>query len=995
MPLSSTDISTLSRLLDEAEVIAPAEREAWMAALPAEDAHLAGMLREMLAERDATSGLLSTLPKLGGSEAAVASAGERVGPYRLLHEIGRGGMGSVWLAERADGSFERQVALKLPRLAWSEGLAGRMARERRIGALLEHPAIARLYDAGLDERGRPYIAMEYIAGQPIDLWCREQKLDTAARLKLFVQVIRAVGYAHGRLVIHRDLKPANILVDAQGQAHLLDFGIAKLMSDQPADGALTQETGRVMTPHYAAPEQIEGRPVGVAADVYALGVTLYQLLTGRLPIEVRRPTLGAIEDAVLRGDAPPASRVVLDAAARRALAGEVDAILHKAMQRDPERRYATADAMAQDIERHLQGETVSARPDTLAYRLRKALRRHWVGVSAAGAVLVAVLAGSSVAVVQARRAAESAERARVVRDFVTEVFRVNAGTDADSERLRHLPAEQLLARGAQLIDSRFPQQPAMRAEMLGVVGGIYAQMGAYRLAADFTKRQLDVLERLNAERSERVGVILRLGEAMLNNRATPAALKYVEDALRLAEGDEPLIYDALVMLLRCQAQAGQLEAARMTLRRAQQLEQQVDVSSRIARAWATAAQASMLAHDNKGPEAIAVYDQAIAQAVAAQGEGGLSVAEIRLRAADLLMSLNRWDEARARMEPALARLRASGQAGETRALMEDIRSEEMRAQYGQKSSVDAAARMTALFASLRQRESLVPAEVLADADVLLGLVELYGGNIENLPARLGRTAALVHQPGAARALRTWGVLAENEAEIAGRYEEAEALSRQIAALRLSTGAGGAQFSVVDHAGMVYLLLEQRKFDEAEAYVATVPHIDAVVGDPLAGDYYADMMMEAHARVRVERGDLKGALQVMGRKVDRLMDEDDGSLPPQHNPNVTRGLLWCRTGQYERGLSTLDKASRLRVAYAFAHDPGLARLRAQTGLCALQAGRRADAQRLATLAREAFVRQPGVSDFYKGPLAELERQLAAGTAGAPAPQRRGRVVISSL
>ncbi|WP_395701550.1 protein kinase domain-containing protein [Aquabacterium sp.] len=996
MPLSTPDITALSRLLDEAEAIAPGDRDTWLAGLPADQAHLAGLLREMLAERDHSAGLLGTLPKLGGSEPAVASAGERVGPYRLLHEIGRGGMGSVWLAERADGSFERQVALKLPRLAWSEGLAERMARERRIGALLEHPAIARLYDAGLDERGRPYIAMEYIAGQPIDAWCREQALDAKAKLKLFVQVIRAVAYAHGRLVIHRDLKPANILVDAQGQAHLLDFGIAKLMSDQPADGALTQETGRVMTPHYAAPEQIEGRPVGVAADVYALGVTLYELLTGQRPFAARRHTLGAIEDAVLQGDAPLASRVAPDAATRRALAGEVDAILHQAMQRAPERRYGTAEALAQDIERHLQGETVSARPDSWAYRTRKALRRHWVGVSAVSAVLVAVLAGSSVAVVQARRAAEEAERARVVKDFVTEVFRVNTGTDAQSAQARQLPAEQLLARGAKLIDSRFPQQPAMRAEMLGVVGGIYAQMGAFRLAADFTKRQLDVLERLNAERGERVGVILRLAEAMLNDRATVAAQKYVEDALRLADGDGPLSYDALVMLLRCQAQAGQLEAARMTLRRAQQLEQQVDVSGHVSRAWAQAAQAELLANQNHAEEAIAAYDQAIGYAGRTQGTGGLAATEIRLRAAYHLMSLNRWGEARARYEPALSALRALGQAGETRALVQEVLNETMLAMYGRQPAVSTADRIGRLLATLQQPDRLVPAEILADVEWNLTRVELMGGSVENAQARVDRGAATAQEPGNEPALLSWLGIAGRTAVLTGHYADAETYARRAVALRVRTGAGGAQFSIVDHVGVVYLLLAQQRFDEAEAYIDTVPHIEPVAGDPLAGDYYADALMEARARVRVSRGDVVGALQVMGAKADRLIEADDGSWSPAQNWNVTCGLLWCQMGQFDRGLATLDKAAALRMAYAFAHDPGLAQLRAQTGLCALQAGHRAEAQRLAALAREAFVRQPGVSDFYKAPLAELERQLAAARAAVPpAPQRRGRVVISSL
>ncbi len=282
--MSPEEIAELSRLLDEALALEPAQRAAWLNALEQSRPLFARRLRSMLRQVDKGSGttLLPSLANLS-SDDAVATAGERVGPYRLLHEIGRGGMGSVWLAERADGAYRRRVALKLPRLAWAAGLGKRMARERDIGALLEHPNIARLYDAGVDEHGRPYIAMAYIDGQPLDVYCRDHALDLRARLKLFLEVTQAVAYAHGRLVLHRDLKPANVFVDAGGHVHLLDFGIAKLLDDTGAGADLTQEQGRVLTLNYASPEQIAGRPLGVTADVYALGVMLYELLTGALP----------------------------------------------------------------------------------------------------------------------------------------------------------------------------------------------------------------------------------------------------------------------------------------------------------------------------------------------------------------------------------------------------------------------------------------------------------------------------------------------------------------------------------------------------------------------------------------------------------------------------------------------------------------------------------------------------------------------------------------
>jgi serine/threonine-protein kinase len=269
VPLRPDEVAELSRLLDEALALAPAQREPWLADLARSKPESAKRLRTMLQHEESSD--TGFLPKLSRAdiEEAVAAAGDRVGPYVLVRETGRGGMGTVWLAERADGAFKRRVALKLPRLTWSAGLAKRMARERDIGALLEHPSIARLYDAGLDEHGRPYIAMEYIEGQPIDVYCREHDFDVRSRLRLFVQVAEAVGYAHGRLVLHRDLKPSNVLIDAGGRVHLLDFGIAKLLDDTGAGSEITQEQGRVLTLNYASPEQIAVRPLGDGGCLFA------------------------------------------------------------------------------------------------------------------------------------------------------------------------------------------------------------------------------------------------------------------------------------------------------------------------------------------------------------------------------------------------------------------------------------------------------------------------------------------------------------------------------------------------------------------------------------------------------------------------------------------------------------------------------------------------------------------------------------------------------
>jgi eukaryotic-like serine/threonine-protein kinase len=412
MGLTSAQMARMSRLLDEALPLDEVGRRAWLDTLASEHQDIAPALREALSPYTAnTHDPLLTLPKVGSDDESVSATaselkpGSRVGPYELIKPLGAGGMAEVWLARRADGVFKREVALKLPMLTrLRKDLEQRFARERDILASLEHPNIARLYDGGADSNGLPYLAMEYVAGEPITDWCDAHKLAIPERLRLLLQVLDGMQYAHERHVIHRDLKPSNILVTESGQVRLLDFGIAKLLQTEEADRTqLTSLYGRALTPAYASPELLRGDTVDARSDVYSLGVLIYELLTGARPYRLKAgASLGTLEQAIATVEVSKPStqiepqsceaRAVTQEKLVRLLRGDLDVIVLKALDKEPDQRYASSAAMAEDLRRHLRSEVIQAQPPRLPYRLRKFVRRRRTGVVVAAFVAAIVVA---------------------------------------------------------------------------------------------------------------------------------------------------------------------------------------------------------------------------------------------------------------------------------------------------------------------------------------------------------------------------------------------------------------------------------------------------------------------------------------------------------------------------------------------------------------------------------------------------------------------------
>ena len=488
-PLESTRWPRLSPLLDELlELDAPA-RAAHLAQIRAGESELADELEALLAGERALdhSGFLEdgAMASIGG----VAHGGSVVGAYTLISELGAGGMGSVWLARRSDGRFEGLAAVKLPHPGvLAKGGAERFSREARLLGLLSHPHIAALLDAGVTLTGQPYLVIEHVEGDPIDEWCDAHDASTDQRLRLFLDVLGAVEHAHHKLVLHRDLKPGNILVTAGGRVKLLDFGIAKLLSVESTTAA--QTTALVFTPDYAAPEQVQGGELTTAADVYAAGVLLYQLLCGRHPTAT--PAQSRLERmrAVIETDAPRLSvaarsgssdasrRTSSGARTVRRLRGDLDNIVAKALKKEPSQRYATAAAMADDLRRHLDGEPISVGPDTIGYRAAKFVSRHRLSVGAASATALALLAGLAIAswqAIEARRerdeARYQAERA-LARDKLFGLM-LGAMCDADSP----LTQRQILERSVQLVDKSFAGEPGIAVELLLPIAGQYFTLG--------------------------------------------------------------------------------------------------------------------------------------------------------------------------------------------------------------------------------------------------------------------------------------------------------------------------------------------------------------------------------------------------------------------------------------------------------------------------------------------------------------------------------------
>lgn len=554
----------------------PAERLAWLVEACGTDQKLLAEVEMLLEASAETAPLLETPPPLPGFPqlprrlAADQLIGQRIGPYKILREIGQGGMGTVYLAERADEQFRKRVALKVVKRGMdAEDILSRFRHERQILAALDHPNIARLLDGGTTTDGLPYFVLEFVEGEPLDVYCATHNLSLPERLNLFRTVCGAVHYAHQNLVVHRDLKPANILVTAEGVPKLLDFGIAKVLNPALLSDTLapTATSARPMTPAYASPEQVRGQTITTASDVYALGVILYELLTGQRPYEVKGKELYEVVRAVCESVPNKPSTAIgermkdEDGRLKKgtssvhpssfilhpsALAGDLDNIVLMALRKEPQRRYASVEQFSEDLRRHLTGLPVIARQDTFGYRTSKFVARNRLAVAAASIIAV-LLAGFVVTtMVQARRIARERDRAQLERAkaekvsaFLVDLFKVN---DPSETRGNQVTAREILDKGTDKIRAELKDQPETQATLLHTIGEVFYSLGLYERSATLLEEAVQLRRQtLGNEHPDLARTLTALAQSLFDlgqNDRTEALTREALAIRRKAFGNE-------------------------------------------------------------------------------------------------------------------------------------------------------------------------------------------------------------------------------------------------------------------------------------------------------------------------------------------------------------------------------------------------------------------------------------------------------------------------
>ncbi len=1018
----------LMPLLDEALTQPSDQREAWLRDLTLDDETRAA-LKQLLADREELDGgaFMAELPKLeplasapspspfpspdgshepdevdAGSNRVSQSglfAGDMLGPYRLIKPLGQGGMSVVWLAERDDGQIRRQVALKMPHAGPGQALlAERLRRERDILASLEHRHIARLYDVGTAPTGLPFMVLEYIEGLPLPVYCDEHHLNLYERLKLFLQVLSAVQYAHTKLVLHRDLKPSNILVNREGEVKLLDFGIAKLIRDSETGPVapsteLTQHNGHVLTPDYAAPEQIAGQPLTTASDVYALGVILFELLTGQRPYRLPRGTRGALEEAILAADARRPSQVWLDADVQthhptavtvsdlaehfrasprrlsQLLRGDLDVIVATALQKQATRRYPTAEAFAQDIQHHLAKEPIAAQPDSRWYRTRKYIQRHAWALSAVGAVVAALSVGLGLALWQAKEARQEAAKANAIKDFLVGLFENGDVEQPDALRKRQQTVEQLLINSANALGTQLKDQPEVRVELQGVVGGLLHNLAITDEAIKLRQQRAAQLEAMGAPVAERAQALRELADSQDARGEIADAKASLERGLASCRGAAMTPEDVCYGL---QIARGQLAVIARDIPAAEQLITPAFERLRAKRLdspqWAEAlvAQGDLLSLKNDNKTSFEHYEEALAVRSRLWGAKSVRLAKDRYELAMSLAQVGRFAQAYTEMQKAhQAMVTALGERHFNSAIVE-LQLGLLQASIGVTPGGEAHVKHAAGLILSQQGD--VDERMVFQARSVLAEVTLYDGQLDEAGPHLEAAMALMQRLG-------------DRVPVDGRLQTAMAWYLD---------------DIGQSAQARKLLMNVReqlvpRLGAEHPYVMAVD--DAVATSYLAEDQWQmaeqwlDSVKAQRHVVREESPDLISALAMAKGEfgqAEALLSKRIESARDRPREDRYRLVVYGLYDQLGRARLGLRKWGEAKVSFeqaiatmnrTYVGNPYLAATRARYGLCLLALGDRDGAAHQAELAKSALRRHRLLAKRFQEPLNQLMTALA--------------------
>jgi serine/threonine-protein kinase len=933
----------IQSLFDAAFDIEESQRLSWVAEQCGEDVALRDAVVALLAtsEDGDTSFERDVNRAIAGAAADLDSlpTGRTIGRYRIVRLLGRGGMGAVYLAERADREFEQQVALKLiGRAVPGSAITRRFRAERQILAPLNHPNIGRLIDGGASEDGVPYLAMEYVEGTRIDVYCEEHRLGVRERLKLFQHVCAAVQYAHQSLVIHRDIKPSNILVTADGTPKLLDFGIAKLLDPHASvatDDGLTRMHERVLTPEHASPEQVRGDRVGTASDVYSLGVLLYSLLTGMRPYVMVGGSIEEQERVICTVQpAKPSVAVARNAqlshatqrALKRSLAGDLDNIVLRAMHKEPQRRYSSAAALADDIQNYLEQRPVQARPDAWTYRAGKFLRRNSlaVGLSTVAALIAVILiAFYTYRLAHERdRVALEAAKSRQVAEFLTKIFRV---ADPAQAQGREITALELLDRGAQDINTQLVDQPLVRADLLHAIGLSYKSLAAYGRAEQLLEESLSIKSAAGvAETVEYARALHELGELRrLQGRFAESEQRLKESLVlqdRLIQGSHDDKVTTLASLGDLYREMRRTKDAYEVLQRAVDMAAAQPGHDQVANAHAMNNLGLVLQELERYQEAESYFREAIRIRSQILGERHPDSLVSRHNLALLMNVTARYGEAAAILQELLPLRRAVQGPDHQGVANVSLTLATVLASLGRYEEAEAAA-MESLRIMLR---TFGPSHWRTGQSVRrLGIIDLAVGRYVRAEERL-RSAATVEaatygdndaMPHRTRTLMAVAILGQ------GRIAEAETLlETSYERLRARSGEHSMDITRTLEA-LGELRIRQNRLDQATTLLEQAIKNHERIGGARNSET-ADAQL-ALAEIALRRGQPAVARELCERSLANL----SGELPAEHwrvaFAQATLGRSLMQTGEADRGAALIRKGSQRLLEVLPRDDPRIA------------------------------------------------------------------------